>query len=133
MVDTSRTELRVLLILLLMLARLAGGEDWPQWRGPNRDGVWSETGILEAFPPGGLKVRWRAPVGVGFSSPVVAQGSVYLTDSELVRPKARERVHSFEALTGTLLWTVSYEVNYKEVSRFTLIEPTYAFSGRKCA
>ena len=55
-------------------------EDWPQWRGPNRDGVWNETGVMDSFPPGGLKISWRAPVGPGWSSPVVAQGRVYVTD-----------------------------------------------------
>jgi outer membrane protein assembly factor BamB len=56
-------------------------DDWPQWRGPNRDGVYSETGLLESFPAEGLKVRWRVRVGWGFSSPVVAQGRVFVTDA----------------------------------------------------
>src|SRR4051812_46116796 len=83
------------------------GDDWPQWRGPNRDGVWRETGILEKFPAQGLKVRWRAAVGIGYSSPVVAQGRVFLTDC-LLGPRdklqARERVHCFDAATGKRLW-----------------------------
>jgi hypothetical protein len=44
----------------LLAAAPARAEDWPQWRGPHRDGVWRETGILEALPPDGLKVRWRS-------------------------------------------------------------------------
>ena len=88
--------------------------NWPQWRGPNRDGVWRETGILESFPPGGLKVLWRAPVGPGWSSPVVAQGRVYLTDSELMAPRAKERVHCFDVATGKSVWTLSYEVSYPD-------------------
>ena len=91
-------------------------DDWPQWRGPNRDGVWSETGILETFPPDGLKIRWRASVGIGFSSPVVADGRVYVTDSELAKPKARERVHAFDALSGKQLWSYAYDVNYPETA-----------------
>ena len=61
--------------------QLALAEDWPQWRGPNRNGVWSETGILQTFPAKGLEIRWHQPVGVGWSSPVVAQGRVFLTDA----------------------------------------------------
>ncbi|MBI4584727.1 MAG: PQQ-like beta-propeller repeat protein [Planctomycetes bacterium] len=114
MVFASRARRIISLILPSILAVAVRAEDWPQWRGPNRDGVWSETGILEAFPPGGLKVRWRAAVGVGFSSPIVAQGRVFVTDSELVRPKARERVHSFEVATGKPFWSHAYEVNYPE-------------------
>src|SRR5262249_41060149 len=46
-------------LLLSALAGPAGADDWPQWLGPQRDGVWRETGILEKFPKGGPKVRWR--------------------------------------------------------------------------
>ena len=71
---------------VLSLALLAGtavrADDWPQWRGPSRDGVWRETGILTAMPAGGLKVRWRARVGNGYSGPVVAKGRVYVTDHQ---------------------------------------------------
>jgi hypothetical protein len=63
---------------------------------PNRDGVWSEAGIMESFPPGGLKISWRAPVGRGWSSPIVAQGRVYVTDVELAGHTARERVVCFD-------------------------------------
>src|SRR4051794_29211938 len=80
-----------LLIPLLWTVAIQA-DDWPQWRGPNRDGVWAETGILPSFPAQGLKARWRAKVGPGWSSPVVAKGRVYLTDSELKKPKAKERV-----------------------------------------
>ena len=89
-------------------------DDWPQWRGPNRDGTCGETGLLESFPAGGLKVRWRAPVGWGFASPVVAQGRVYLADSELMKPKAKERLHCFDETTGEALWTHAYDVAYED-------------------
>ena len=48
--------------------------------GPNRDGVWTETGIVEKFPAGGPKKLWRAPVGGGYAGPAVAGGKVYVTD-----------------------------------------------------
>src|SRR5436189_972 len=41
-------------------------DDWPQWLGPQRDGIWRETGILDKFPAGGPKVRWRIPMGALF-------------------------------------------------------------------
>jgi outer membrane protein assembly factor BamB len=76
--------------------------------------VWTEAGILSSFPPDGLKVRWWAKVGPGWSSPVVANGRVYLTDSGLKKPKVRERVHCFAETTGKPLWTYSYEVSYPD-------------------
>lgn len=106
------------ILLCLSAAMLAAGmahaDDWPQFRGPNRDGAWNETGIMQTFPPDGLQVRWRAPVGTGLSSPVVAQGRVYLIDSELQKPKARERLHCWDAKTGQPLWMHAYDVTYPE-------------------
>jgi len=107
----------VLLLLFLglpILTAINRADDWPQWRGPNRDGVWRETGILETFPPGGLKFLWRVPVGPGFSSTVVAEGRVYLIHSELMCPNAKERVQCFDAATGKVLWTFAYDVNYPD-------------------
>jgi outer membrane protein assembly factor BamB len=98
-------------------------EDWPQWRGPNRDGVCGETGLLQSFPVEGLKVRWRVPVGGGWSSPLVAQGRVYLVDSELVKPRAKERLHCFDELTGKALWTYAYDVAYEDWA----FDPTQEF------
>src|SRR6185503_238177 len=76
-----------LLCRWLALAALATfslrADDWPQWLGPQRDGVWRETGILEKFPAGGPKVRWRAPIGGGYTGPAVANGRVYVMDRQL--------------------------------------------------
>jgi outer membrane protein assembly factor BamB len=104
----------VSLALTCLFVVAARADDWPQWRGPNRDGVWAETVTLESFPPGGLTSRWRAPVGPGWSSPVVANGRVYLTDAELRKPKAKERVHCLDAATGKPMWTHAYEVSYPD-------------------
>src|SRR5438309_619699 len=102
------------LTIVAVLSSAASADDWPQWRGPGRDGVWHEMGIVESFPPGGLKILWRVPVGTAYSSPVVADGRVFVTDAQLVRPKPRERVLCFEEATGKPLWSHSYEVAYNE-------------------
>lgn len=93
----------------MLLSMGAAADDWPQWRGPNRDGVWAESGIVESFPLGGLTARWRFPVAWGFSSPVVAQGRVFVSDAELLEPKVLERVHCLEADTGKRLWSYAWE------------------------
>src|SRR5436189_5498764 len=97
---------------LLVDAAVAG--DWPQFRGPRRDGHWDETRILESFPKGGLKICWRHPVGGGCSSPVVAQGRVFVFDVELTKPTSRERVHCFDENTGKVLWVFGYQEHYGE-------------------
>lgn len=106
-----RTCLVCALILLPLLAR---ADDWPQFRGPNRDGKWSESGPFPALPAGGLPVRWRAAVGPSFASPVVAQGRVFVEDVELKQPLAKERLLCFEETTGKLLWTYAYDVTYED-------------------
>src|SRR5438105_132115 len=63
-----------------LLTSAARADDWPQWLGPKRDGVWRETGILETFPSGGPRVRWRTPIGAGYAGPSVVAGRVYVTD-----------------------------------------------------
>ena len=56
------------------------GADWPQWQGPNRDGVWHEQGIVEGIPENGLPIVWRVPVGGGYSGPAVAGDHLYVAD-----------------------------------------------------
>ena len=108
--------LRAAVPVLLVGVPAALGTDWPQFRGPHRDGVWDEVGILESFPREGLKIRWRHPVGGGFASPVVVQGRVFVFDVDLAKPVAKERLHCFEEKTGKVLWMYAYEEKYGEWS-----------------
>ncbi len=113
MPNIRRPLMTAAIALLLSQSATLWADDWPQWRGPNRDGIWRETGTLQKFPPGGLKTRWRVPAGWGFASPVVARGRVYLADAVVVKPKAKERIRCFDEATGKALWTHSYEVAYE--------------------
>ena len=66
----DRGKFLVVMVILALAGPVPGAaEDWPQWRGPERDGVWSESGILSSFPEGGLEVVWRAPVASGYAGP----------------------------------------------------------------
>ena len=87
-------------------------DDWPQWRGLNRDGVWKETGIIEKFDGEQIPIRWSVPIGSGYSGPTVADGRVYITD-RLTKPKQVERVHCFDWKTGDEIWTYTYACVYK--------------------
>lgn len=102
------------LVLILTLPAVPHAADWPQWRGPERDGSWSETGLLKSFPKDGLKRRWSVPVGGGYSGPTVADGRVFVTDR--VEDPQLERVHGVDFKTGRKLWTHSYPVDYREVN-----------------
>jgi outer membrane protein assembly factor BamB len=101
-------------LLCITCATLTSAEDWPQWRGPNRDGAWNETGLLESFPAAGIDVRWRKPIGPGWSSPVIAQGRVFVVDLHVQPRPVQERVHCFDEASGKLLWTYAYDAAYPD-------------------
>src|SRR5262245_50293529 len=110
----SRTPALAFAAIVLLSISHAHADDWPQWRGPNRDGVWREAGIIEKFDSDQLPIKWRAEIGPGYSGPTVASGRVFVTDRQ-VEPKQVERVHCFEAATGAPLWNYSYDCVYDGV------------------
>ncbi len=106
-------------------AASARADDWPQWMGPQRDGVWRESGLLEKFPKDGPRVRWRTPIGGGYAGPAVAGGREYVTD-RVLKPDARdpanlfargqtpaiERVLCLNEADGKVLWKHEYDCTY---------------------
>lgn len=104
----------ILLLAALLPSLGAQGDDWPQWRGPTRDGVWRETGVVDSLPDV-IEPRWRAPVGTGYSGPTVAAGRVYVMD-RVEEPEELERVHCFAWDTGEPLWSHGYACPYDGVS-----------------
>ena len=85
----TRHSILVLLCGMLLNSPL-DAEDWPQFRGPNRDAVWNESGTLQVFPSEGLKVRWRATIGPGFSSEEVPGAVERIVDTYLGLRQANE-------------------------------------------
>jgi outer membrane protein assembly factor BamB len=102
------------IILGLLLTIQVFGAEWPQWRGPDRDGIWREDGIVETFEGREPSVLWRAQIANGYSGPTVAKGRVYITD-RLTSPARLERVHCFDATTGKIIWSYDYPCEYKSV------------------
>ncbi|MBT3603145.1 MAG: PQQ-like beta-propeller repeat protein [Candidatus Latescibacteria bacterium] len=87
-------------------------DEWPQWRGSLRDGVWRETGVVETLT--NVDVKWRVPISSGYSGPTVVDGRVYVTD-RMIKPKQIERVHCFEWETGKTIWSYEYDCEYRNV------------------
>jgi len=100
-------------------------DDWPQWLGPKRDGVWRESGIVREFNADGPEITWRTKVAGGYSGPAIADGRVFLTDYVVSdgitspNPDVRndvqgsERVHCFDEQTAHELWRHTYPRSYK--------------------
>jgi outer membrane protein assembly factor BamB len=105
-------------IWFVMVASACGGTslaaDWPQWRGIHRDGVWTETGLIERFASPQLPIQWRVPLGSGYCGPTVAAGRVFVMD-RATTPTRKERVHCFDAETGRPIWSYAYDCVYERV------------------
>ncbi len=86
-------------------------QDWPDWRGSNRDGIWNETGIVEKFDSDVIKQKWSVPIGSGYSGPTVSKGKVYVTDL-IEKPAQTEGVLCFNEQTGNKIWEFRYECDY---------------------
>jgi outer membrane protein assembly factor BamB len=82
--------------------------DWPELRGPNRDGISRETGLINSWKLNGENFLWRVPYG-GRSTPVVMGDRVYVQNPVGRGPALQERVMALDAATGKVIW--EYKVN----------------------
>jgi outer membrane protein assembly factor BamB len=93
--------------LALFCLTPAPAQDWPQWRGPNRDGLAAALAARTAWPEK-LRLKWKIDIGEGHSSPVVAAGRIYLHS----RQGEREVVSCLQPESGKLIWRQSYAALY---------------------
>ena len=112
------------LVGILLDGRLATADDWGQWMGPNRDGVFHEDGLIDAIPKDGLKVKWRTPIRGGYAGPAVADGWVFVFDyvqeggeafnqpTQRANLKGRERLVVLNEVDGSEVWNYEYDCPY---------------------
>ena len=98
------------LCVVVVAAAHAAAADWPQFLGPERNGVYSGPLLGRTWPAGGPRVVWRKPVGLGFAGPVVATGRLILFH----RLGGEEIVESLEAATGVPQWRFAYPTTYRD-------------------
>jgi len=97
-----------------------GPADWPQWRGPNRDGVSQETGLLKEWPEGGPKKLWTVSgCGGGYSSPAIAGGFIFGSG----KVDGKEVIWCRKEADGSQVWATPFadakKVGYDEGVRST--------------
>lgn len=102
------------IVLFQLISIFSYSQDWPDWRGINRDGTWSEKGIIEKFPSSVMNPEWSVPVGSGYTGPTVANGKVYLADL-LKEPVQTEGILCFDEHTGKKIWEYRYKCEYQNV------------------
>lgn len=107
----------VLVLLLVLDFKLASASDWPQWRGPDRNGISTETAA--PFSANGPRLLWSASVGTGFSSVAVAGGRAYTMGNS----NAQDTIWCFDAANGKEVWRHSYP---------SRLDPQYYEGGPGC-
>ena len=92
--------------LVVVSAACVCAQDWPQWRGPDRDGLVSGPAWPEKLDTNHLREVWRAQLGPSYSGPIVAADRVFTTES---KDKKFEIVTAFDRFTGKQLWRAQWE------------------------
>jgi outer membrane protein assembly factor BamB len=89
-------------LILISNSLLASGGDWPQWRGPNHDGISTETGLLQDWPEGGPKLVWEAKgLGTGYASVSILGNRIYTAGDK----GGESRVEALNLADGSLVWS----------------------------
>ena len=120
--DKQRREVSFIsLVLVLLIGPPCIAEDWPQFRGPNRNGISRESGLLKQWPEGGPRLLWTASedLGEGYSSAAIADGMVFVTGMI----EAGGTLFAFD-LKGKLKWKKVYGPEWRNAWRGTRSTPT---------
>jgi outer membrane protein assembly factor BamB len=96
--------------LTMLTAAPLAAADWPDFRGPNRDGIYPDSDIASTFPAGGPPLLWEKQIGAGFANPVVSTGRLILFH----RRGDEEIVEALEAETGAPEWRFAYPTRYHD-------------------
>jgi outer membrane protein assembly factor BamB len=125
-----RSQMILRFAALCILAAELGAAEWPQWRGPDRDGQVRGAPWPADLKPGHLDRQWRLPLGPSYSGPIVAADRVFTTES---KDKESEVVHAFDRATGQPLWrqewTGAMKVPFFARSNGDWIRSTPAYDG----
>jgi outer membrane protein assembly factor BamB len=113
--------MRKLALLSLPGPAPAANADWPQWRGPNRDGVSPETSLRTDWSPGGPRVLWKQVIGRGFSSVAIVGTRLFTTEEETIASPdgeatgtGHEAVVCRDVRSGAEVWRFHYPNDYSE-------------------
>ncbi len=95
-------------LVALMAPPTVAGQDWPQWRGPNRDGA-AQSFDKPAVWPDSLMQAWHVEVGLGYATPIIVDDRIYM----FIRQDDDEVLMALDAASGERLWRTSYPAPFK--------------------
>lgn len=101
--------------------------DWPQWHGPNRDGISTETGWATTWPKEGLKQAWKAEIGAGYGTVSVSKGRLYAMGNT----GDQDSVYCLDANTGKQIWLHTYACPAKDPNGYHGVRSTPTVDGDK--
>ena len=110
----NRLSLLLFVPILFAASIPPSGGDWPDWRGPNRDGVSRENNLPEKWSLAGQNLAWKAPYG-GRSAPIVVGDRLYLQNTAGKGETEQDRVMCFNADNGKLLWEYRFNIFQSDV------------------
>jgi outer membrane protein assembly factor BamB len=107
-------------LLVLAFSSAGWADDWPQWRGPNRDGVCRETGLLQQWPEGGPKLLWELTgMGTGYSTVAILDGRLYSMGDRQVGGEKAQYVYAYDLATRNELWATKIGPSHQDGPRCT--------------
>lgn len=104
----------IVLLILILLGSPAWADDWPNWRGPQRNGVSTETDLPDTWSQEGENLAWKAPYG-GRSGPIILGNHLYLFNTVGADATLQERLMCFDAGTGAVLWEYRIKFSLSDV------------------
>ncbi len=116
-------------LFTILLVNFVSAQDWPQYLGPDRNGISPQKDLLRSWPETGPEVLWKVDVGIGYGGPVVKDGKVYLLDRD---DKVGDKMRCLDLNTGEELWTFEYdavgEVMFPGSRSVPVVEDKYVYS-----
>lgn len=107
-----RLTLLPILVTCLAITGAAGDADWPQWRGPNRTGVSTESGLLKQWPAGGPPVAWAiSGLGKGYGTVAVQSDRLYVQGVRTIMTLTSQAAVGVRATDGKLMWRYTKAAN----------------------
>ena len=111
------------MVAALVLSARTSAVDWPQWRGANRDGLCTETGLLKTWPEGGPKLLWEiSGLGPGYSSVSIVEGKLYTMGDQIIEDTATgvnrssrvQCVIAYDLATRKQLWSATVGAPHRD-------------------